>query len=98
MARTKQAYTAVAMGGLIHVEPLKDGTETPAEYATTNASYRRRSVPAIDAQLPDGRRVYITLEMPYSADTSRDAYTKRMRLLAQRLLEEADRRDANKNR
>jgi hypothetical protein len=90
MAREKRPYKAFSygVGSMMMIEPLKDTTET---------TFGGR-VPAIDAVLPDGRRVFVTFEITYGAGTDRAAYTRRMRALAATLLAEADRRDADPKR
>ena len=56
-------------------------------------------VPVIEALMPDGRQVFLTFELPVSTRaTPRGIYTRRMRLLGQALMAEADRRDADPGR
>jgi hypothetical protein len=67
----------------------------PPKFTEANGT---KGIPAIDATGPDGRRWFVTLESPHGGKTSRDSYVHRMRQLANTLLAEADRMEANPNR
>jgi hypothetical protein len=88
MARAKRPYTAKVrtVTASLFTEPIGEVE------GTWNGK-----VPVIDAVMPDGRDVRVTFESGAGA-TSRGSYTRRMRLLGQALIAEADRRDADPKR
>lgn len=83
MPRTKQPFKAICnyVGSVIWVDPVNDSTE-PVWHG---------KVPAIEAVLPDGRTVYVTVEWTYSTPTDRARYISRMRTLAATITAAADR-------
>lgn len=92
MSRTKREWTGTIHGisGMIWVPPLYENTETaPPKFE----GHDNRRVPALDCELSDGRRVFMTFENKFSADwagTSRARYVESMRRLAKTLTEMAD--------
>ena len=89
MPREKRPHKAMIYSGsgLVFVDPIKDVEGT-----------WRGHVPAIEAIMPDGRLVFVTLEAHHRGKMTRDEYTRRLRILGNALIAEADRRDSDPKR
>jgi hypothetical protein len=83
MPREKIPYRAVLdyVGSVIWVPPVNADT----------APIYRGSVPAIEAIMADGRRVYVSFETTFSSADTRDRYIARMRKMAATITAAADR-------
>ena len=89
MPREKRPHKAMIHAGLglVFIDPIKDVEGTWQGH-----------VPAIEAIMPDGRLVFVTLEAHYKDKMTRDEYTRRLRMLGNALIAEADRRDGDPKR
>jgi hypothetical protein len=83
MAREKVPARALCdyVGSVIWIAPVRDDTEP----------LWAGKVPAIEAVMPDGRKVYVSFEMTFSTPTDRARYVDRMRKMAATLTAAADR-------
>jgi hypothetical protein len=81
--REKVPYRAQCdyVGSVIWVAPVRDDTEP----------VWAGKVPAIEAVMPDGRKVYVSFEMTFTTSTDRARYIDRMRKMAATLTAAADR-------
>lgn len=90
MARAKTPYKAMihSVNASLFTEPINE----------VEGAWHGK-VPVIEALMRDGRQVFLTFELPVGTRvTPRDTYTRRMRLLGEALIAEADRRDAGPSR
>jgi hypothetical protein len=89
MPREKMPYRALCdyVGSVTWVDPIRDDTE-PVWHG---------KVPAMEAVMPDGRKVYVSFEHTFSAPTDRDKYISRMRKMAATLNAAADRAEREGN-
>ena len=83
MPREKTPYRCVLdyVGSLLWVPPVNADT----------APLYRAMVPAIEAIMADGRRVYVSFETTFASADTRERYIARMRTMAATISAAADR-------